>query len=111
MSMDYTQALKSIKDAEEASAREINERKKSLEENLRLAEEDAARTIAQAKKDGEAIIASEVEQARLSAQSAADRLLASSNTGAAKLASKKVTQAELRKTIEDVLFADFKGAK
>src|SRR5579875_1283270 len=110
MSTDYTQTLKSIKEAEEASNAAIAERKRQLEERLRSAEEDSARSLAEARKKAEELIAAEVERARLSAQSNAEKLLASTSKDAAKIAAKRLSPIELRKIIDETLLSEFKGA-
>ncbi|MHB8567946.1 MAG: hypothetical protein ACYC7D_06915 [Nitrososphaerales archaeon] len=110
MSTDYTQALRSIKQAEETSNREISERKKALEENLRMAEEEASRSIAAAKQEAESMVAVEVERTKLGAQAGAETLLSSTTMEASGVAAKKLSASELRKIIEETLLSEFKGA-
>ena len=108
MSTDYTETLKKIKETEEATSREILERRKALEEELRRMEAESANTIAQAKAQGEAYIAAEVEKASKSAQAKADGLLATTSKQAKDVAAKKLDKKDLKKIIDNTLFSEFK---
>ena len=108
MSTDYTETLKKIKETEEATSREILERRKALEEELRRMEAESANTIAQAKAQGEAYIAAEVEKAHSSAQIKADGLLATTSKQAKEVAAKKLDKKDLKKIIDNTLFSEFK---
>ena len=108
MSTDYTDTLKKIKETEEATSREILERRKSLEEQLRGLEADSAAAIADAKKKGDAHVAEEVEKASKSAQKGADSLLAKTGKDASAIASKRIEKKDLKKIIESTLFSEFR---
>jgi len=107
-STDYTETLKRIKETEEATSREILEKRKALEEELRRLEEASAASIAEARKKGEALIASEVEKARNAAQQEADALLATTHAEAKKTSTRKLDKAELRKITEKTILSEFK---
>ena len=109
MSTDYAETLKKIKDAEEAGSREVAERKKSLEAELLTKEQAADRSIEDARKGAEEYVASETESAHDSAQREADALLASTQKKADGVSSKKLSEKELRKIIDEVLFSEFQG--
>jgi vacuolar-type H+-ATPase subunit H len=108
MSTDYTETLKKIKETEEATSREILQRRKALEEELRKMEADSATSIAQAKAQAEAYVAAEVDKAGKAAQSDADGLLASTSKQAKDVASKKLDKKDLKKIIDNTLFSEFK---
>jgi vacuolar-type H+-ATPase subunit H len=108
MSTDYTETLKKIKETEEATSREILERRKALEEELRRMEADSATSIAQAKAQAEAYVAAEVEKAGKSAQAKADGLLATTSKQAKDVAAKKLDKKDLKKIIDNTLFSEFK---
>jgi len=108
MSTDYTETLKKIKETEEATSREILERRKALEEELRHMEAESAGSIAQAKAQAEAYTASEVEKAHSSAQSKADALMATTSKQAKEVAAKRLDKKDLKKIIDNTLFSEFK---
>lgn len=108
MSTNYTDTLKKIKEAEEASNREVADRKKSLENELLSLEKTSDAAIAAAKRDAEAFVANETEAARKSAQRDADSLLSSTKKKADETASKRVDRKELRDIVDKVLFSEFK---
>lgn len=108
MSTDYTETLKKIKDTEEATSREILDRRKQLEEELRNLEEESAAEIAEAKMQGESHVSSEVERAHNAAQSKADELLATSGNQAKDVSAKKLDKAQLRKIIDKTILSEFK---
>jgi len=108
MSTDYTETLKKIKETEEATSREILERRKALEEELRRMEGDSASSIAQAKAQAEAYTAAEVEKASSSAQRKADALLATTSKQAKEVAAKRLNKKDLKKIIDNTLFSEFK---
>jgi vacuolar-type H+-ATPase subunit H len=108
MSTDYTETLKKIKETEEASSREILERRKALEEQLRALEADSAAAIAEARKRGDEHVAEEVEKARMAAQKVADALLAKTNKEASAVAARRLDKKELKKIIDNTLFSEFK---
>ena len=110
MSTDYTEALKTIKEAEGASSSAIAERKKKLAEQLEWAKEQAAKDIAAANAAAEAYVAKEVENAKSAAEANSKMLVASTVKDADRVASKKVTKTEFKKIIEDTLLSEFKGA-
>ena len=108
MSTDYTETLKKIKETEEATSREILERRKALEEELRRMEGDSASSIAQAKAQAEAYTAVEVEKAHSSAQVKADALMATTGRQAKEVAAKRLDKKDLKKIIDNTLFSEFK---
>jgi vacuolar-type H+-ATPase subunit H len=109
MSTDYADTLKRIKDAEEAGSREVAERKKSLEAELLTEEQAADKSIEDARKGAEAYVADETESAHESAQREAEALLASTKKKADGISSKKLSEKELRKITDEVLFSEFQG--
>jgi vacuolar-type H+-ATPase subunit H len=108
MSTDYTETLKKIKETEEATSREILERRKALEEDLRNLESESAAEIAAAKKEAESHVASEVEKARKAAQQKADTLLAATNKESKEISAKTLDKATLRKIIDKTILSEFK---
>jgi len=108
MSTDYTETLKKIKEAEEVSSRELLDKRKALEADLRTMEDASAASIADAKKQAEALIASEVENARKSAQRQADARLASTGKEAKETAAKRLDKSALRKIIDNTILSEFK---
>jgi vacuolar-type H+-ATPase subunit H len=109
LSTSYTDTLKKIKDAEEASNREVSERKKALEAELMAIEQSADKSIGDAKMAAEQYVASETEKAKAEAQMEADALLASAKSNADGVASKKLDKRELRKILDEIVFSEFKG--
>ena len=108
MSTDYTETLKRIKDTEEASSREILERRKVLEAELRQLEEASNASIGDAKRKGEAMVADEVAKTVKAAQKDADATLASVEKESKAISGKKLDKAALKKTIDNVVLAEFK---
>ena len=108
MSTDYTETLKKIKETEEASSREVLERRKALEEELRGLEADSATQIADAKKKGEDRVADEVEKARKAAQKGADALASKTAKEAGATSAKRLDKKEIKKIIDDTLLSEFK---
>ncbi len=108
MSTDYTETLKKIKETEEATSREILERRKQLEEDLRKLGEDSAAQIAEARQQAEFHIASEVEKARKAAQEKADKLLATTHKEAKEISARKLDKVALRKIIDKTILSEFK---
>ena len=108
LSTDYTETLKKIKETEEASSREILERRKALEEELRGLEAESSAAIAEAKKRADAHIAEEVEKAHKSAQKGAETLATKTTKEANALASKKLDKKDLKKIMDETLFSEFK---
>jgi vacuolar-type H+-ATPase subunit H len=108
MSTDYTETLKKIKATEEATSREILERRKALEDELRKLEEGSAAEIAEAKKQAEFHIVSEVENARKASQERADALLSTTYKEAKSISAKKLDKAALRKIIDKTIISEFK---
>jgi vacuolar-type H+-ATPase subunit H len=108
MSTDYTETLKKIKETEEATSRELLEKRKALEGELGGAEEDAAASISQAKRKAEELVAAEVEKARRAAQKEADALLAKSSKDAKEVAARKLDKAALKKIIDQTILSEFK---
>jgi vacuolar-type H+-ATPase subunit H len=110
MSTDYTQALKNIKEAEEASSRAIEEKKKALMAELAAAQEEASKLNTAARAEAEAYVAGQVEYARSVAEKGAEKLVATTQKDAQQIAKKKLGKAALEKIIEDILLSEFKGA-
>jgi len=108
MSTDYTETLKKIKETEEATSREVLERRKQLEEELRKLEEESAAEIAEAKMQGESHVTSVVEKAHKAAQAKADALLATSGKQTKEVSAKKLDKAQLRKIIDKTILSEFK---
>lgn len=109
MSTNYTDTLKKIKEAEEASNREVTEKKKALEAELHDIEQVADKSIEVAKKEAELYATKEIDTAKESAQKEADALLDSTRKNAEEIASQKLDKKEFRKIIEEILFSEFKG--
>jgi len=110
MSTDYTQTLKTIKDAEEASAREIAEKKKALAEKLEKAQAEANAGVVKARTDAETNVSQEVEAAKVTAEAEARKLVESNVKDAERVAQKKLGKNEFKKIIDDILLSEFKGA-
>jgi len=108
MSTDYTETLKKIKETEEATSREILERRKALEEELRGKEAESANSIAQAKTQAETYTSAEVDKAHKSSQVMADALLAKTSKEAKEVAAKRLDNKDLKKIIDNTLFSEFK---
>jgi vacuolar-type H+-ATPase subunit H len=108
MSTDYTETLKKIKETEETTSREILERRKALEEELRKLEAESAAEIAEAKHQAEFHVASEVEKARKASQERADALLSTTNKEAKAVSAKKLDKVALRKIIDKTILSEFK---
>jgi vacuolar-type H+-ATPase subunit H len=109
MSTEYTETLKKIKETEESSNKEVAEKKRALEEELKNLEVESDRSIAAAKRESEDYVAAEVEKARKAAQAQADALLASGSKQAETVANKKIDSKELSKIIDQALLSGFKG--
>lgn len=104
---DYMGTLKKIKDTEEASGRDLLERRKALEGELRRLEEESAASVAEARKKADARIAEEVEKARASAQKDAAVLESKAGEEARSVSARKLDKKEVKKIIDDVLFSEF----
>jgi vacuolar-type H+-ATPase subunit H len=109
MSTNYADTLKRIKEAEETSNREVAEKKKSLEAGLHENERLADESIELTKKEAELYVTHEVEDARQSAQTDADGMLASSKRKADEIASRTLEKKEFRRVIEDIVLSEFKS--
>jgi len=108
-STTYTDLLKKIKETEEGGSRELSDRKKDLEDELQRLEEAARKSISEAKEEAEAIVNRGVEGARNDVQAEVQKLLSSATGESEKLAAKKLNGKELRKIIEEIVLAEFKG--
>jgi vacuolar-type H+-ATPase subunit H len=108
LSTDYTETLKKIKDTEEAASREVLEKRKALEEELRRMEDAAAQSIAEAKRKGEALIADEVDKAAKAAQTQADAMVSATEKESQQTAGKKLDKASLKKIVDGTILAEFK---
>ena len=109
MSTSYTDTLKRIKDAEDASNREVSEKKKDLEEGLHEMEQAADQSIEVAKREAELYVTKEVENQREFSQKQAEEVLVSATRTAEGIISKKINRKEFRKIIDDIVFSDFKS--
>jgi vacuolar-type H+-ATPase subunit H len=109
MSTSYTDTLKRIKDAEEASNREVSEKKRALEAELHDMEQVADKSIEIAKSQAELYVTKEVEEARTLAQQEANSLLDSTTKKAEDIASRRLDRKEFRKIIDEILFSEFKS--
>jgi len=109
LSTNYTETLKRIKDAEEASNREVAEKKKDLEAELLGIEEAADNSIEAARKEAELYVEKAGESARDAAQKGADALLATAQKDAQQVASRRLGKKELGKILDDTVFSEFKG--
>jgi len=106
-STEYTDTLKKIKETEQQTVKELAERKKALEDELRKLEEESAKSIASARAEADEFVEKEVDAARASAQAEADRMLAEAGRQAAAVAQKKVDKKALSKTVDEIL-AEFR---
>ena len=107
MSTNYTDTLKRIKEAEEASNREVAEKKKDLEAELHDMEKVADESIEVAKRDAELYVNNEVEAAKQAAQKEADTLLTLTKKKADDISSKRLDKKEFRQIIDGILFSEF----
>jgi vacuolar-type H+-ATPase subunit H len=105
---NYTETLKRIKDAEEASNREVAEKKKDLEAELLSIEQAADSSIEATRKDAELSVEKAGEAAKESSQKEADALLASARKKAEEISSRRLGKKELGKIVDSILFAEFK---
>lgn len=109
MSTNYTDTLKRIKDAEEASNREVAEKKKSLEADLSDIEQTADQSIEVAKKDAELYVTKETDEAKESADKDAKTLLSSTQRQADAIASKRLDKKAFQRIIDEIIFSEFKS--
>ena len=107
MSTNYTDTLKRIKEAEEASNREVSVKKKDLEAELHDMEKVADESIEVAKRDAEIHVNKEVESSRQAAQKEADTLLTRTKKKADDIAAKRLDKRELKQIIDGILFSEF----
>ena len=108
MSTDYTDTLKKIKETEEASSREILERRKALEEGSapwRRTRQPPSPTPRSAATSTWRRRSRRPERPR---QKGADALLAKTAKEASVVASKKLDKKDLKKIIDNSLFSEFK---
>lgn len=108
MSTDYTETLKKIKDTEEASSREVLERRKVLEDELRKLEDASNAQIEEAKKKADALVTDEVAKTVRAAQKEADATLASVERESKQVSGKKLDKAAVKKIVDSTLLAEFK---
>jgi vacuolar-type H+-ATPase subunit H len=109
MSTNYTDTLKRIKDAEEASNREVAEKKKSLEAELADIEQTADQSIEVAKRDAELYVTKETDEAKESAEKDAEALLSSTKRQADAVASKRLDKKDFQRIIDEIVFSEFKS--
>ena len=110
MSSEYTETLKAIKQAEEASYIALAERKKALGEKLEKAESETSNEISEAKGDAESYVSKQMESARSEAEADSRTLVDSTKKDAEKIAHKKLGKSEFKKIIEETILSEFKGA-
>jgi vacuolar-type H+-ATPase subunit H len=109
LSTDYTQTLKSIKDAEESSSKTIDERKKMLAESLEKARAQSDIEITSVKAQAEALVADEIAVVRKAAEADSKKLIESTVTQAQAISRKKIAKSGLKKIIEETLLSEFTG--
>lgn len=109
MSTDYTQTLRSIKDAEEASSKAIDEKKKMLTERLENARSETVAEVASVKEQAETMVTKEIDIAQKSAEADSKKIVESTVSEAQAIARKKVTKSALKKIIEETLLSEFAG--
>jgi vacuolar-type H+-ATPase subunit H len=109
LSTNYTETLKRIKDAEEASNREVSEKKKDLEAELLSIEQAADKSIEAARKEADLSVERASETAKDLSQKEADALLASAQKNAEEISSKRLGRKELAKIVDEILLPEFKG--
>jgi vacuolar-type H+-ATPase subunit H len=105
---DYASELKAIKEKEEETIRQITQRKKDLEIELHRSEDESNRTVADARSSAEKLVSQEVEKARVLAQKDVEKLLQDKKQEAQRIASRRISDSEIRKIIDDVLLSEFK---
>ncbi len=110
MSTDYTQTLKTIKEAEEASAKGIADKKKLLSDQLQSAQEQADKNVTDAKAAAESFVSQEVDKAKAVGEADAKKLVDATEREAERVAEKKLRTAEFKKIIEEILLPEFQGA-
>src|SRR5579863_3927395 len=71
----YVHSLKQIKEAEDRTQTQIEERKKQVSEEFRNFESNVSKTITTAKTDGEKLVESSVEQSRKKATAEAQKII------------------------------------
>ena len=96
MSTNYTETLKRIKDAEEASNREVAEKKKALEAELLSIEQAADKSIEARRRTPSSTSTRQAENAREAAQKEADALLSTAQKKAEEISSKRLDKKEFR---------------
>lgn len=105
---EYTQALKSIKDAEEESSKEIAEKKRKIAEELQVVQGEYEKSILAAKTEAESYISQETEKAKGAAEAEAEKLLASAAKEAKGIAARRLDKKVFKKIIDEILLAEFK---
>ena len=104
---EYAETLKTIKEREEATNREIAEKKKYLDAELQRIQDENSRAITQAKKDAEIHVAQEVDKEKSKAEQQAAKLVESAGKEAEKIVSKKLRDSELKRIVDSVLLSEF----
>jgi vacuolar-type H+-ATPase subunit H len=108
-STEYTDTLKKIKDTEEQSARELSERRKTLEDELHRLEEESANALAAARAEAEEYVAKEVAKAKGEGELDAKKMLSVTTKEAGATATKKLDKPALAKIVDEIL-SEFKEA-
>jgi len=105
---NYASELKAIKEKEEETNRILAQRKTELEVELQKAEEESIKAVANARSSAERLVSQEVEKVRAVAQKDAEKLLQDKKQEAQKIASRRLSESEIRKIIDNVLLSEFK---
>jgi len=84
----YVQSLTKIKEAEERTQKEIDEKKKRVAEELRNFEIYVTQSITSAKSDGEKLVESSIEQARKKANVETEKIVEEAKNKAKTISSK-----------------------
>jgi vacuolar-type H+-ATPase subunit H len=100
----YIQTLRQIKDAEDSAEKEINARKKEVEEEIRNMQIQIEKLIEASKDEGENLVIKSIEESRVKALAEADSIIKEAQIKAANI-SAQVNNQTIRKII-DILLRD-----
>jgi vacuolar-type H+-ATPase subunit H len=98
----YIQTLKQIKDAEESAEKEIEARKREVEQEIRSLQIQMGKKIEAAKLEGENLVIKSVEEARQKALVEADSIIKEAQIKAKKI-STQVNNQTVRRIIDILL--------
>jgi vacuolar-type H+-ATPase subunit H len=98
----YIQTLRRIKDAEESAEKEIEARKREVEQEIRNLQIQMVKKIEEAKVEGENLMIKSVEEARQEALVEADSILKDAQIKAKKISS-QVNNQTVRRIIDILL--------